>query len=482
MIHTGIDQTDIIQIAPVANCGNADQMPLGSMPIDQHPRPAGGRRSIAVIGSGISGLSAAWLLHPGHDVQVFEAAPRIGGHSNTLTVAGHAVDTGFIVYNEPAYPNLTALFAHLGVPTCATDMGFAVSLDGGRLEYAGGDLGGLFAQRRNLASPRFWRMLADLVRFYRRAPRDLPGLTSGALAGLTLGEYLDRLGAGAGFRDDHLYPMAAAIWSTPVALVPDQPAAAFIRFCQNHGLLTLGTRPVWRTVEGGSRAYVERLAAPLQGRIHTATPVRAVRRTAQGAEVVTDGGATRFDDVVIATHADTALALLADADAEERRVLGAFGYRPNLAVLHSDPALMPRRRRVWSAWNYATNGGGDALSLSVTYWMNALQGWLPDDLPLFVTLNPLIEPDPAKVHARIAYDHPVFDMATDRAQTEIWDLQGRRRTWFCGAHCGAGFHEDGLQAGLAVAEAIGSRKRPWQVADESGRIRLVTPIQQVVPA
>jgi predicted NAD/FAD-binding protein len=434
-------------------------MPFGDNPAHT---PA---QTVAVIGSGISGLSAAWLLSRHHDVHVFEADDRIGGHSNTLDVAGHPVDTGFIVYNEATYPNLTAMFDHLGVATRATDMGFAVSLDQGRLEYAGGDLGGLFAQKRNLASPRFWRMLADLVRFYRQAPRDLP-----ALHDVSLGDYLDRLGMSAAFRDDHLYPMAAAIWSTPVAMIPDQPALAFIRFCENHGLLNLGARPAWRTVEGGSRAYVERLSAPFAKSIHTRTPVRTIRRLAGGVELHTDAGPARFDAVIIATHADRALALLADADADERRVLGAFSYRPNMAVLHSDPALMPRRKRVWSAWNYASIGDTADPALSVTYWMNKLQGWLPDDLPLFVTLNPLRAPDPARVHATIAYDHPVFDMAAGRAQGQLWDLQGRRHTWFCGAHFGAGFHEDGLQSGLAVAEDLGNLRRPWQVADESARI------------
>jgi predicted NAD/FAD-binding protein len=443
-------------------------MPLGDNPA-QTPV-----QSVAVIGSGISGLSAAWLLSRHHDVQVFEAASRIGGHSNTLDVAGHPVDTGFIVYNEATYPNLTALFAHLGVATRATDMGFAVSLDQGRLEYAGGDLGGLFAQKRNLVSPRFWRMLADLVRFYRQAPRDLPDLHD-----VSLGDYLDRLGMSAAFRDDHLYPMAAAIWSTPVAMIPDQPAAAFIRFCENHGLLNLGARPPWRTVEGGSRAYVARLSAPFADRIHTSTPVRSIRRLPHGVEVHTDTGSARFDAVVVATHADRALALLADADADERRVLGAFSYRPNLAVLHSDRTLMPRRERVWSAWNYASMPGATAPSLQVTYWMNKLQTWLPADLPLFVTLNPLHVPDPATVHATIAYDHPVFDLPADQAQSRLWHLQGHRRTWFCGAHFGAGFHEDGLQAGLAVAEHIGGVRRPWQVADESGRIRIA---RTLVPA
>ncbi len=349
-------------------------------------------------------------------------------------------------------------------------MGFAVSLDQGRLEYAGGDLGGLFAQKRNLLRPRFWRMLADLVRFYRQAPRDLPNLHD-----ISLGDYLDKLGLSAAFRDDHLYPMAAAIWSTPVAMIADQPAAAFIRFCENHGLLNLGARPLWRTVEGGSRTYVAKLSASFAERIHTNTPVRQIRRLAKGVEIVTDTAQTRFDAVVVATHADRALALLSDADAQERQVLGAFSYRPNLAVLHSDATLMPRRTRVWSAWNYASIGQTADPSLSVTYWMNKLQSWLPDDLPLFLTLNPLHEPDPAKVHARIVYDHPVLDLAADRAQDQLWDLQGHRSTWFCGAHFGAGFHEDGLQAGLAVAEALGGVRRPWHVADESGRIRVTRP-------
>lgn len=447
----------------IANDGLFFQMPKGSLPAST---TSSGQR-IAVVGSGISGLSAAWLLNTRHDVTVFEADHRIGGHSHTVIAGGLPVDTGFIVYNAATYPNLTALFAHLGVATRATDMGFAVSLDHGRLEYAGGDLGGLFAQSGNLVSPRFWSMLADLVKFYRRAPRDLPDLRDE-----TLGAYLDRLGAGAAFRDDHLYPMAAAIWSTPAAMIADAPAAAFIRFCENHGLLKLGARPVWRTVEGGSRAYVAALTAPFASRIRTGCPVLAVRRQDSGVEILTASGPEWFDAVVIAAHADAALAMLADPDADERRVLGGFGYRRNRAVLHTDPAVMPRRRRVWSAWNYAAAGSGGDRQLSVTYWMNRLQTWLPEDRPLFVSLNPLVEPDPARVHGEWSYDHPVFDRAAEQAQAEIWRISGRRSTWFCGAHLGAGFHEDGLQSGLAVAEALGGVRRPWQVADESGRIAL----------
>jgi len=423
---------------------------------------------IAVVGSGISGLSAAWLLAKRQRVTLYEAGAWFGGHSHTVEARGVPVDTGFIVYNEATYPNLAALFAHLGVATKPTSMSFAVSLDEGRLEYAGGTRGGLFAQRRNLASPRFWRMLHDLRRFYRAAPRDLPTMGS-----LGLGDYLDGLGCGSAFRDDHLYPMAAAIWSTPVCAIPDYPAAAFVRFCENHGLLKLRERPQWRTVEGGSREYVARILVDFAGEVRADCAVHAIHRDTAGVTLETADGARRHDRVVVATHADQALALLADPTADERATLGAFGYRRNRAVLHSDAALMPRRRRVWASWNYAAHERAGGLAPSVTYWMNRLQH-LPEDKPLFVTLNPLREPDPAKVHWQGEYDHPVFDAAAGAAQARLWDLQGRRHTWFCGAHFGAGFHEDGLQAGLAVAEALGGVRRPWAVAEESGRIHLST--------
>lgn len=420
---------------------------------------------IAVVGSGISGLAAAWLLAMGHRITLFEAADRLGGHSNTVEVQGVPVDTGFIVFNERTYPNLTALLRHLDVPTRETIMSFAVSLDHGKLEYSG-DLRGLFAQKRNLVSPRFWSMLRDLARFYKAAPRDLPGLGQQGL-----GAYLDGLGCGAAFRDDHLYPMAAAIWSTPVADIPHHPAAAFIRFFENHGLLQFRERPVWRTVAGGSREYVKRISASFADGVRLSSPVRKVRRSPDGVELDAGRGWERFDHVVIAAHADQALAILSDADAEERELLGAFPYRRNEAVLHSDPALMPRRRKVWSAWNYAAERAALQHQLSVTYWMNRLQH-LPPHKDLFVTLNPLVAPDPALVHRREFYDHPVFDAAAGLAQPRLWSLQGRRRTWFCGAWFGAGFHEDGLQAGLAVAEQLGGMRRPWQVADESGRIHV----------
>jgi len=437
--------------------------------------PANGVRPlrIAVIGSGISGLSAAWLLSRRHSVFVFEADNRIGGHSNTVDAGPVAVDTGFIVYNELTYPNLTALFRNLGVPTKPSEMSFAVSLDGGRLEYSGSSFAGLFAQPRNLLRPRFWSMLADLLRFYRHAARDLtePGSA-------TLDEYLAARKYGAALRDDHLYPMAAAIWSTPAGEIGSYPAASFIRFCANHGLLQLTGRPIWRTVDGGSRAYVTRLTQAFADRIAVGRGIRTVRRRAEAVEITDDRGDKEFfDHVVIATHADQALAMLSDASAEERRLLGAFRYNENLAVLHADPAWMPRRRRAWASWNYISQRAGASKQLSMTYWMNRLQS-LPGR-PLFVTLNPDNEPRADLVIRRETYHHPRFDAAAMAAQKQLWSLQGIRNTWFCGAYFGAGFHEDGLQAGLAVAEALGGVKRPWAVAGESDRIFLSAPAEGV---
>ncbi|MDY0746043.1 NAD(P)-binding protein [Paucibacter sp. R3-3] len=432
---------------------------------------------MAVVGTGISGLSCAWLLSSRHDVTVFESEARPGGHSNTVDAAAAPgaettvpVDTGFIVYNEAAYPNLTALFRHLDVPTDATDMSFAVSLDGGALEYAGTDLRGLFAQKRNLLRPRFWLMLRELMRFYREAPLDAAQAGSQALD-----DYLDARGYGRAFRDDHLYPMAAAIWSAPAAQVGRYPVAAFVRFCENHGLLQISDRPVWRTVRGGSREYVRRLSQGFAHRFLLDQGVLELRREADGVRLRTNRGwwPQRFDDVVLATHADQALRLLGQPTSDEQQVLECFRYSRNLAVLHRDPALMPRRRGVWSSWNYLARRGSGAPP-TVSYWMNRLQPHLPQGAggELFVTLNPPVPPRPEHLVRTEMYEHPLFDATAMAAQRRLWRLQGVQRTWFCGAYFGSGFHEDGLQAGLAVAEALGGVRRPWDVPQESGRIFL----------
>jgi len=417
-------------------------------------------------------MSAAWLLQQRHDIRVYERAPRLGGHSNTVEVSPDnraiPVDTGFIVYNPRNYPNLTALFAHLDVPTRTSDMSFGVSLDHGDLEYSGSDLAGLFAQKRNLLRPRFLSMLRDLMRFYRDAPAASAALADPAI---TLGDFLRQGGYGDAFCRDHLLPMAAAIWSAPPQRMLDYPAAAFIRFHANHGLLQIADRPEWRTVDGGSQVYVRKLTAAFADRVRLDCGAVSVRRTADGV-IVRDGkGQTeRFDHVVLAAHADQALALFEDADARERDVIGAFRYSRNLAVLHTDARFMPKRRAAWSSWNFIGDRGGEA-GVCVTYWMNRLQS-IDSATDLFVTLNPPEPPHAGTLLHSEVYDHPVFDTRAIRAQSELWSLQGRGNTWFCGSYFGSGFHEDGLQAGLAVAEALGGVRRPWTVADESARIKL----------
>jgi len=429
--------------------------------------------AVAVIGSGIAGLAASWLLRQRHNVTLYEQDQRLGGHCNTVDVLeaeGNrlAVDTGFIVYNETNYPNLVALFRHLGVATHPSEMSFAVSLDAGGYEYSGSDLAGLLAQPANLLRGRFWAMLRDIVRFYRTAPSFLAGNDQGRT---TLGRYLDQRGYSRAFLYDHLLPMGAAIWSTTVEQLRDHPADEFIRFFDSHGLLRLTGRPRWRTVTGGSRVYVEQMTRPLAGHIRLACPVRSIRRSRDGVLVEERGGRmTQFDHVVLATHADQALALLSDADSVERQVLGRFRYVRNLAVLHTDASLMPRRRRAWASWNYI--GADEGRALCVTYWQNRLQS-LVARRDYFVTLNPVRAPRADCVIADFAYDHPCYDAAASAARAQLWTVQGTRRTWYCGAYCGAGFHEDGLQSGLAVAEALGGVRRPWNVANESSRIALV---------
>jgi predicted NAD/FAD-binding protein len=429
--------------------------------------------SIAVIGSGISGLATAWLLSLAHRVTLYEKEDRLGGHSCTVDAQCGPVDMGFIVYNEPCYPNLTGLLRHLSVATRPSDMSFAVSLDDGRLEYAGTSLGTLFARRRNLISPRFWSMIRDLVRFYREAPALLRQPDAEAL---TLGAYLQAGGYGEAFVQDHLLPMGAAIWSAPAEAMRAYPAAAFVRFCENHGLLRLYGRPAWRTVEGGSRAYVEAMTAQIRGAAHLDAAVASISRESGRVRVRDRHGDTRvFDHVVVAAHADQALALLDDPSDEERRLLGAFRYQRNLAILHTDPSFMPRRRELWSSWNYVSRSDQpETAAVGVTYWMNRLQPFLPRKPDVFLTLNPPHSPREGSVLRSALFEHPMFDCGAIAAQRALWTLQGQRKTWFCGAYFGAGFHEDGLQAGLAVAEALGGVRRPWTVENESGRIH-VTP-------
>lgn len=415
-----------------------------------------------MIGGGIAGLSAAWLLARRHAVVVYEREPRLGGHSHTVDVAvpeGRvAVDTGFIVHNEVNYPNLVELFRCLGVATRPSDMSFAVSLDGGRFEYAGGGLAGLLAQPANVLRPAFWSMVAGIVRFYREAAADPGGPDE------TIAAYLADRAYPVAFAERHLIPMASAIWSAPAADAGGHPAAALIGFFEHHGLLRLSGRPRWRTVTGGSRAYVERLAAPFAASARLGLPAARVARDAAGVTVIDGAGhADRFDHVVMATHADVSLGLLADADEAERAVLGAFRYASNEAVLHTDPGAMPRRRRAWSSWNVVEDARDPGRGVAVTYWMNRLQG-LATATDVFVSLNPRRALDPARVIGRYRYDHPLYDVAAIRAQARLDGLQGRHRTWFCGAYAGAGFHEDGLRSGLAVAEALGGARRPWAEA------------------
>jgi len=421
--------------------------------------------NIAVVGSGISGLSAAWLLCRKHAVTLYEKETWLGGHSNTIDVAvcdegatTRPVDTGFIVYNTQSYPNLIALFDHLGVETAPTEMSFSVSLGAGHYEYSGTGIGGLFGQPRNAVRLHHLQMLADIARFFREAPRDL---ANGFAKDLSLADYLTERGFSRAFIDHHILPMAAAIWSTPTADVLGYPAASFIRFFANHGLLQIRRRPQWRTVTGGSREYVRRLRNSFRGRIYQNVAVRRVTRSQSAASIVDSlGRIEHFDAVVLATHADQALALLGDADDPERAMLGAFRYARNEAVVHSDPAWMPRRRRLWSAWNFIGPADTDAGRLTVSYWMNRLQP-LQSRTDIFVTLNP--GHGLTQRAAAFQYEHPMFDAAALRAQRGLWRLQGRNRTWFAGSYFGYGFHEDGLEAGLAVAEELGGIARPWKV-------------------
>ena len=411
---------------------------------------------IAIIGTGIAGLTVAHGLHRRHRVTMYEAADWIGGHTHTLdvTVQGrdYAVDTGFIVFNDRTYPNFVRLLDELGVASQPTTMSFSVRCPRTGLEYNGNNLNTLFAQRRNLLRPAFYAMLRDILRFNREAPRLLEHSETP-----TLGEYLRAHGYGSGFVEHYLVPMAAAIWSAEPARMLEMPAPNFIRFFRNHGLLSLNDRPQWRVIQGGSREYVKRLTAPFRDRIRLACPVRRVRRLPNRVELVTAAGTESYDQVVFATHSDQALGLLADPGRAERAVLGAIPYQDNSVVLHTDTGLLPRRRLAWAAWNYHL-AGPPRQGATVTYNMNLLQG-LDAPETFCVTLNHDHAIDPGRILARMHYQHPLFTPAAVAAQARHGEINGVNRTWYCGAYWGNGFHEDGVVSALRVVEGLGAEER-----------------------
>ena len=417
---------------------------------------------IAIIGTGITGLSAAWALKDQHEVTVFEKEARLGGHSNTVTVDYDGktidVDTGFIVYNALNYPNLIALFEALNVPTQQSDMSFSVRDGRPSSEWGSDGAPGYFAWKRNAFDLSHWALLADMLRFNSQAQKDVQ---DPALQTMSLGEYSAKLGLSQRFLERYLVPMGAAIWSTPEKGMLDYPAASFVRFFNNHRLVHF-ERPNWRTVTGGSRRYVEKFAQALGDRIRLQAPVTQVRRDADGVDVVVGGTTHRFDEVILACHSDEALALLADATPQENAILGAVRYAPNEAILHKDASYMPTRKAAWASWN-VSRGDPDA-PIELTYWMNRLQGQ-DTNYPLFVTLNPAKPIDEAKVFARFNYAHPQFDAPAAQAQRQILSIQGVNKTWFAGAWQGYGFHEDGLRAGLRVALKLGGQI-PWTFVDD----------------
>jgi uncharacterized protein len=422
---------------------------------------------IAVIGTGIAGNAAAWALATGspHQVTVYEKDHRIGGHSATVDVDYDGVtipvDTGFIVYNELNYPNMTRLFAHLGVQTEASDMGFSVSSRDGAMEWAGRQsamLDGLFARRRNLVSFAHLKMIREMFRFNRSA---LDDRAAGRLTSESIGDYLARGGYSQRFRDEYLVPMGAAIWSMPPRSLIEFPADSFIAFFDHHRLLHWD-RPVWRTVSGGSRSYVGKLTAPFADRIRQGTGVERILRHDLGVTVIdTTGHHERYDQVIIAAHSDQALAMLGDPSPEETHIIGAIPYRDNDVWLHRDPSLMPRRKAAWAAWNVLQ--GSDDSQITLTYWMNALQN-IDHGKPLFVTLNPSRPPRKDLTFGRFSYAHPQYRTGVTRAQAALPSIQGRNHTWFCGAWTGYGFHEDGLVSGLNVAETLGAVV-PWRISE-----------------
>ena len=414
-----------------------------------------GYKKIAVVGAGISGLASAYFLAQRYNVTLFEAGAYAGGHTNTVDVTlqgvTHPVDTGFLVFNDRTYPNLIALFSELGVTAHPSDMSFSVSVEGGRFEWAGTNLDSLFAQRANLVSPRFLRMVADIMRFNRNARSYL---VMARKHDTCLGQLLASRRYSQAFIDDYLLPMAGSIWSCAPKDILAFPAATFIQFCLNHGLLQISDRPQWKTVQGGGREYVKRITQRLDD-VRLNTPVQAIERDDASVRICTDAGKETFDAVVMATHAPTSLRLLSHASAQEAACLSAVQYQANRAILHTDTRLLPQRKKVWSAWNYlATERVSGVRPVCVSYLINQLQP-LPFDTPVVVTLNPVVSVDPTSILGQFDYEHPVFDQAAIAAQDSLVALQGKNRTWFAGAWTGYGFHEDGLKSALRVADQFG---------------------------
>jgi predicted NAD/FAD-binding protein len=420
---------------------------------------------VAIVGSGISGLAAAHRLRPHAHVTLFEAGDYFGGHTHTVditlpTLQGPktwGVDTGFLVYNERTYPQLIALLAELGVVTAPSDMSFSVqvpsAVGGQALEWSGSNLATVFAQKTNLANPRFWGMLTDLLRFNRLCTQLALDQQDDRLS-QPLQAFLDEHRFGAAFRDWYFLPMLGCIWSCPTDQMLQFPVATMIRFCHNHGLLQVSNRPQWYTVVGGARHYVDKIIASL-GDVRLRTPVRRIVRDGAGVTVQTDAGSERFDHVVLAAHSDQALGLLEQPTAAEQAVLGAIRYQPNRAILHTDTSVLPQRPAAWAAWNYerAADTQQESARVCLHYLLNRLQP-LPFEQPVVESLNPVRPIARHKVLAEFEYSHPVFDMAAIAAQKRVPELQGAQRTWYCGAWTGYGFHEDGLKSGLAAADAL----------------------------
>lgn len=410
---------------------------------------------IAIIGTGISGLGAAYLLHGAHDITLYEKADYVGGHSRTLDVHGTPVDTGFIVFNKRNYPNLLGLFEHAGVAYEKSDMSFAASIADGWLEYGTKDLKSVFAQKKNVLRPAFWRMIADVFRFQKQALRYLD-----AGPEVTLGHCLDTLKMGDWFRRYFILAMGGAIWSCPLPQMLQFPARTFVRFFHNHGLLTVNDQPQWYTVTGGSRAYVKKITAAFEDRIRLKDGVKSVTPEGNDLVVESQSGAARYDQVIFACHADQALALLKNPSAAQKELLGRVRYQPNHVILHGDTSFMPQNRAAWASWVYLSENREDKNSaVSLSYWMNNLQN-LHDVPPIIVTLNPARRPSADKIYNQHVFEHPVFDAGAIETQSQLDNIQGAHNMWFCGAWTRYGFHEDGLSSGVAIAKKLGAHV-PW---------------------